>query len=102
VPAGTFTAKLDGLPPRAAAQPVEVRGGAKRVEFAVTADATTPAGAHDALVCELAGTVGGQKVVYRVGRGGVLKVDAPGAVKTDAAGKPLSPLDALRQQEKTK
>ncbi|WP_439624524.1 pre-peptidase C-terminal domain-containing protein [Gemmata sp.] len=102
VPAGTFTARLDGLPPRAAAQPVEVRVGAKQVEFAVTVDATTPVGAHDALVCELAGTVGGQKVVYRVGRGGVLKVDAPGAVKTDAAGKPLSPLDALRQQEKSK
>ncbi len=59
-------------------------------------------GTHDALILELAGTAGGQKVVYRVGRGAALKVDAPGAIKTDATGKPLSPLEALRQQEKKK
>jgi hypothetical protein len=97
---GTFTARLDGLPPRATAPTVEVKPGARQVEFTVTVDATTPIGTHDALVCELAGIVAGQKVVYRVGRGGALKVDAPGGVKTDASGKPLSPLDALRQKEK--
>lgn len=73
---------------------------AKRVEFVVAIDATTLLGAHAALVCELSGAVSGQKVVYRVGRDGLLKVDAPGAVKTDAAGKPLSPLDALRLEQK--
>jgi hypothetical protein len=97
---GDFTAKLDGLPPRATAEPVAVPAGTRRVEFTVRVEATTPPGEHPSLVCELAGEVGGQKVVYRVGRGGVLTVNTPGGVKTDASGKPLSPLDALRQSEK--
>lgn len=97
---GTYTAKLDGLPPRATAKPVEVKGDAKAVEFVVTLDPATPAGEHRSLVCAFEGTVGGNKVVYRLGRDGVLKVDAPGAVKTDAGGKPLSPLDALRLEQK--
>jgi hypothetical protein len=95
-----FAAKLDGLPPRATAPAVEAKAGAKRIEFLVTADATTPPGEAGSLVCELAGTVGGQRVVYRVGRGGALKIDAPGAAKTGPDGKPLSPLDALRQEQK--
>jgi hypothetical protein len=98
--AGTLTARLDGLPPRATAEPVEVKGSARQVEFKVTLDPTTPPGEHRSLVCELSGSVGGHKVVYRVGRGGSLRVDAAGAVKTDAAGKPLSPLDALRRAQK--
>ncbi|HVL12424.1 MAG TPA: PPC domain-containing protein [Gemmata sp.] len=95
-----FTAKLDSLPPRATAQPVVVKPGATEVAFAVAIDATTPAGDHRSLVCELAGTVGGEKVVYRLGRGAALKIDAPGAVKTDASGKPLSPLEVLRMKDK--
>jgi hypothetical protein len=98
-PAG-LTAKLDGLPPRATAETVELKPGAKRVEFRVAVAANTPAGAHPSLVCELSGRVGGQRVVYRVGRGGALAVHAPGAVKTDASGKALNPLDALRQSER--
>lgn len=101
VPAGSaFTAQLAGLPPRATAAPVEVKAGAKEVEFVVQVEATTPPGDHRVLVCELAGTVAGERVVYRLGRGGALKVDAPGAVKTDATGKPLSPLEALRLEQK--
>ena len=99
-PAGTLTAKLDGLPPRATAQPLAVSPGAGRVEFVVAVATTTPPGGHRSLVCELAGEVGGRQVVYRVGRGGTLTVQPPGAGKTDADGKPLSPLDALRQAQK--
>ncbi|VTR93995.1 Probable serine proteinase, subtilase family OS=Planctomyces maris DSM 8797 GN=PM8797T_03955 PE=4 SV=1: PPC [Gemmata massiliana] len=99
---GNFTAKLDGLPPRATSKEVQVQADAKQVEFTVAIDATTPPGTHASLVCELVGTVGGQKAVYRLGRDGTLKVDVPGAVKTDAAGKPLSPLDALRLEQKKK
>jgi hypothetical protein len=97
---GTFTAKLDGLPPRATTGPVEVNGDAKQVEFTVAVDATTPPGEYRSLVCELAGTVGRQKVVYRLGRGAAFKVEMPGGVKIDANGKPLSPLDALRLEQK--
>jgi hypothetical protein len=98
--AGPFTAKLDGLPPRATAAPVQVKADTRRIEFHVAVAATTPPGEHASLVCELAGTVGGQPIVYRVGRGGVLVVNAPGTVKKDALGQALSPLDALRQSER--
>jgi hypothetical protein len=99
-PPGSYTAELVGLPPRATAKPITVQGGATQVEFTVALEATTPAGECRALVCELAGEAGGQKVLYRVGRGGLFTIHAPGAGKTDAAGKPLSPLDALRQAQK--
>lgn len=95
-----FVAKLDGLPPRATAAAVEVKPGAKSVTFAVSVAADTPTADHKSLVCELSGTVSGHAVVYRVGRGGSLKVAAPGSVQTDKTGKPLSPLEALRQAEK--
>jgi hypothetical protein len=99
LPAG-FTAKLDGLPPRTTAEAVTLKADPKQVEFTVAVAATTPPGAHNSLVCELTGTIDGQKVVYRIGRGGILKVDLPGAVKTDANGKVLSPLEALRLEQK--
>jgi hypothetical protein len=95
-----LTATLDGLPPRTTAQPVNVAGSARKVEFKVNIDPTTPPGEHRSLVCELTGAVDGQKVVYRVGRGGSLRVDVPGSVKTDEKGTPLSPLEALRLEQK--
>jgi hypothetical protein len=70
------------------------------VEFNVTLDATTPPGECRVLACALQRSVDGHQVVYYVGRGGCLKVEVAGTVKTDASGKPLSPLDALRQQQK--
>jgi hypothetical protein len=95
-----FTATLDGLPPRATAKPVELKPGAKQVEFTVAIDATTPPGEHSSLVCELNGKVGAQRVVYRVGRGGILAIHPPGSGRSDASGKALSPLDVLRRTEK--
>ena len=97
---GTMKATLEGLPPRASAKPVEVKPGARRVEFPVSVSATTPIGEHDSLVCRLTGEVGGQAVVYQVGRGGTLKVVAPGTLAIDAQGKALSPLEALRRKER--
>ena len=97
---GPMTATLEGLPPRASAKPVEVTPGLRRVEFPVIVAATTPLGEHDSLACRLTGDVGGQVVVYRVGRGGILKVVAPGTLAIDADGKPLSPLEALRRKER--
>jgi hypothetical protein len=95
---GPMTATLEGLPPRAIAEPVVVPPGAGRVEFRVAVAATTPAGEHAALVCRLEGEAGGQPLVYHLGRGGVLKVCPPGAAATDASGRPISPLDALRRE----
>ena len=94
-----FTAKLDGLPPRSVAPVVFVPAGARQVEFHVTIDPTTPVGTVERLVCELTGIVEGQKVIYRVGRGGSLRIDPPGWLRKDATGKPLSPLEILRQRQ---
>jgi hypothetical protein len=97
---GSMVATLEGLPPRATAKPVDMKPGTRRVEFPVTVSATTPVGEHDSLICRLTGEVGGQVVVYQVGRGGVLKVVAPRTLAVDAQGKPLSPLEALRRKER--
>ncbi len=94
-----MTATLEGLPPRAKAEPVEIQPGTRRFEFQVAVAATTPAGEHDSLVCRLDSAVSGRAVVYRVGRGGLLKVNPPGVAPAGPDGKPLSPLDALRLKE---
>jgi hypothetical protein len=92
-------ATLEGLPPRVKAKAIDVARGARQIAFQVTADSTTPLGEYSSLVCRLDGTINGQRVVYRVGRGGLLKVHAPGATLESPDGKPLSPLDALRLKE---
>ena len=97
---GPMVATLEGLPPRATAKPVEIKPGGRRVEFPVDVAATTPLGEHDSLVCRLTGEVDGQVVVYQVGRGGILKVVAPGTLAVDAQGKVLSALEALRRKER--
>jgi hypothetical protein len=97
---GIALATLEGLPPRATASTVEVVHGAKLVEFEVAVASTTPVGEHKTLVCRLAGKFDGQDVVYRAGRGGMLKVSAPGTTLTGPDGKQLSPLDALRLKER--
>jgi hypothetical protein len=70
-----MVATLEGLPPRAEAKLVEVAPGAHRVDFRVTVAPNTPVGQHDRLLCRLTGEVGGRAVVYRVGRGGLIKVN---------------------------
>ena len=92
-------ATLEGLPPRATAEPVAVRPGTRSFEFQVSVAATTPAGEHDSLVCRLDSAASGRAVVYRIGRGGLLKVNPPGVAPAGPDGKPLSPLDALRLKE---
>src|SRR5262249_35486225 len=62
-PTVAFAAKLDGLPPRATAQPLTLAAGTRQVDFTIALDPTTPAGECRALVCELAGEVDGQKVL---------------------------------------
>lgn len=96
-----FTATLEGLPPRAKAERVSVAPGTQRIVVPVHLDATTPRGVVETLVCELSGEVNGQKVLYRVGRGGNLRIEAPGAARINTDGRPLSPLDILRSQQKT-
>jgi Bacterial pre-peptidase C-terminal domain len=97
---GSALATLEGLPPRAMAGTVKVVQGQQLIRFQVALASTTPVGEHQTLVCRLAGKFDGQDVVYHVGRGGLLKVNAPGTTLNGADGKPLSPLDALRLKER--
>jgi hypothetical protein len=93
---GGAVATLEGLPPRATAKPVTVACGARQIAVEVCVHQTTPVGEYPSLVCRLDGTIEGQHVVYRVGRGGLLEVHAPGQGMTGPDGKPLSPLELLR------
>ncbi len=97
----TMTATLEGLPPRAEAATVEVTPGTRRIVFPVQVGPTTPLGEFDTLICRLECLVDGQTVVHRVGRTGLFKVAPPGGLVTDAQGKALSPLDALRRRQET-
>jgi hypothetical protein len=96
----SMEATLEGLPSRTSAKPISLTPGQVRLEFPVTVAATSPIGEHDSLLCRLTGKTAGQVVIYQVGRGGLLKVVAPGALTMDADGKPLSPLEALRRKER--
>jgi hypothetical protein len=99
-PAPQGVATLEGLPPRATADPVAIGPGTTRVEFRVWIAATTPVGDHDTLVCRIDSEAEGQAVVTRLGRGGRLKVTPAGASARGPGGVPLSPLDALRARER--
>jgi hypothetical protein len=94
-----LTATLEGLPNRVQAKSVTVSGTDKNVEFAIQLDGTAPLGVFNSPVCRLTGTVDGQEVSYCIGRGGELKIDVPGALVTDKSGRPLSPLEVLRQNQ---
>lgn len=96
-----FRATLTGLPPTATSVEVDVPANGT-ISFPVKISSTTAAVEYPSLVCELKGEANGQPVVYRIGRGGVLTVYPPGGVKTGPNGEPLSPLEALRQQNKNK
>jgi len=96
-----ITATLEGLPNRVHTSPVTIARDDRRVTFTVEIEPTAPLGAFSSLVCRLSGNMGGQEVSYCTGRGGVLKIEPPGALVLDASGRALSPLEALRRSQKT-
>jgi hypothetical protein len=97
----SMEATLEGLPARVSTRPVSLKSGQLRVEFPVTISPSTPTGEYASLVCRMTRRVDGLAVIDQVGRGGLLKVVAPGTLTMGAGGKPLGPLDALRQRAQT-
>ena len=93
-------ATLEGLPNRVQASPVKITAKEASAKFEIQLDATAPVGEFNSLVCRLTGKIDGQTVSYCVGRGGVLKITAPGGLVTDEQGRPLSPLDVLRKSQR--
>jgi len=94
-------ATLEGLPNRVQASPVKITAKEASAKFEIQLDATAPVGEFNSLVCRLTGKIDGQTVSYCVGRGGVLKITAPGGLVTDEQGRPLSPLDVLRKSQRS-
>ena len=92
-------ASLEGLPNRVEATPVTIGALDTHVRFPISLDVNAPVGEFRDLVCRLSGMVVDQSVTYRVGRGGILKIEAPGGLKTDREGRPLSRLEALRLKQ---
>ena len=93
-------ATLEGLPNRVEASPVKITTKEGSAKFEIRLDATAPVGEFNSLVCRLTGKIEGQTVSYCVGRGGVLKITAPGGLVTDEEGRPLSPLEVLRKSQR--
>jgi hypothetical protein len=94
-----LTASLVGLPNRVTSEEANVAVTDKAVTFKVRLASDAPLGEFANLFCELTGQLNGQTVVYRVGRGGSLKIVRPGEFVTDASGRALSRLEILRKAE---
>ena len=92
-------ATLEGLPNRVQADPVQIGARDSAAKFQIRFDSTAPIGEFNSLVCRLSGKIKGQVVSYSVGRGGILTITSPGGLLTDAQGRPLTKLDALRQTQ---
>jgi hypothetical protein len=93
----SLVATMEGLPNRVIASPITISANDQRVEFSIQLEPTAPVGTFSSLVCRLTGIVEGQQVSYCIGRGGILKIEPAGALVTDSTGRPLSPLEILRQ-----
>ncbi len=95
----TMTAILEGLPNRVTAESVSVNSDAESIRFELKPEDTSPTGTFSDLMVRLTGKIDGQEVSWRVGRGGVLKIEPSGMLVTDKDGKPLSRLDVLRRRK---
>jgi hypothetical protein len=93
-------ATLEGLPNRVSADSVAVKADDEQIRFTVKIATAAPVGTFPSLVCRLTGVIDGQEVSYCVGRPGVLRIEPAGALVTDNAGRPLSPLEVLRRARK--
>jgi hypothetical protein len=95
-----LTATLEGLPNRVTASPVNISSQDSAVKFSVKLEPNAPVGSFNDLVCRLSGVLDGDEVSYCVGRGGILRIEPNGSLVVDESGRPLSPLEVLRQKKK--
>lgn len=92
-----LVAELEGLPNRVIAKPVSVGKDQRTAAFELQVAPDSPVGTFNALSVRLSGTRMGQRVSYSVSRKTVLVIAPQGKSYKDATGRPLSPLEALRQ-----
>ncbi len=94
---GSFTASLEGLPAKITAEPVELSGNDRMVEFAIQLSADAPVGNFDQLQVRLTSNENGQRVGYVVAKQTKLIVQEPEKLMRDPDGRLLSPLEVLRK-----
>jgi hypothetical protein len=97
---GPFEARIEGLPNRLESSPVEMQASDRRIRFRISAPEDAPLGRFDSVYVRLIGERNGQDVSYCICRSTVLVIAHKGQLVKDSSGRPLSPLDALRQKSK--
>ncbi|MEW4486536.1 PPC domain-containing protein [Thalassoglobus sp. JC818] len=94
-------ATLAGLPSRVSAEPVQLASDADEVTFEVDFAENAPLGVFEGLHCEISGSWDDHQVVYRIGRGGSVKIVSRDDFQMDESGRPLTPLEILRTIQTT-
>lgn len=97
---GPFEARVEGLPNRVESEVKELSATQRRITLRIVAPEDAPLGRFDSVYVRLSGTKKGHDVSHCICRGTVLVVAAKGHLVKDSQGRPLSPLDALRQKSK--
>ena len=99
---GKAKVELVGLPGNATAPEKEITAEDKKVEFAVTTGKSTPATQHKGLFLRVTVMQNGEPIIHNVGRGGLLRVDAPLVAKGDAKTKSESKTTTMPTKPTTK
>lgn len=97
---GPFEACVEGLPNRVESGAVLMQAVQRKVDLRIETPEDAPLGRFDSVFVRLKGKRKGQEVSHCICRSTVLVVAAKGQLVTDSQGRPLSPLDALRQKSK--
>jgi hypothetical protein len=92
-----LVAQIEGLPNRVTAKPISMGKDQRSVEFELQVSSDAPVGTFENLSVRLSGNRMDQSVSYSVSRKTVLVIAPLGKSYKDASGRPLSPLEALRQ-----
>jgi hypothetical protein len=92
--AGEATVALIGLPNKATTETKSITKDSKDLVFHIKTDATTPAGKHANLFCQVVIMQDGEPILHNIGTG-QLRVDVPLPPKPNApAAKPAAPAAA--------
>lgn len=97
---GPFEARLEGLPSRFQSMAVSLQASQRKTSLRIESPEDAPLGRFDSIYVRLSGKKNGHEVSHCICRGTVLVVAAKGQLVKDSQGRPLSPLDALRQKSK--
>jgi hypothetical protein len=74
---GKAKAHLGGLPANVTADDIEIAPTDEKVTFKLKTTDKAPPGQHKSLICQVTVTKDGEPIVHNLGRGGVLRIDAP-------------------------